>query len=95
MDQVTQSNAGSAEETAAAAEELNAQAISMQEHVGELLLLVGGAPTHTAEKKAQKSRPGVPMKQSPALPAAAPAAVPARSPVPVGATVNDPHFLDS
>jgi len=95
MDQVTQSNAGSAEETAAAAEELNAQAISMQEHVGELLLLVGGAPAHKADKKAQKSRPGVPMKKSPGLPAAAPAAIPARSPVPAGATVNDPHFLDS
>ena len=42
MDKVTQSNAASAEESAAAAEELNAQAISMKESVAELLQLVGG-----------------------------------------------------
>jgi methyl-accepting chemotaxis protein len=43
MDQVTQSNAGSAEETAAAAEELNAQAMALLETVSELNKLVGGA----------------------------------------------------
>jgi methyl-accepting chemotaxis protein len=42
MDQVTQSNASSAEETAAAAEELNAQAQVMHDNVGELRRLVGG-----------------------------------------------------
>ncbi|HEY9248606.1 MAG TPA: methyl-accepting chemotaxis protein, partial [Rariglobus sp.] len=42
MDQVTQSNAGNAEETAAAAEELNAQATMLRETVAELLQLVGG-----------------------------------------------------
>ncbi|MBI2517225.1 MAG: MCP four helix bundle domain-containing protein [Opitutae bacterium] len=42
MDQVTQSNASNAEETAAAAEELNAQAQAMHENVVELLRLVGG-----------------------------------------------------
>ncbi len=41
MDQVTQTNAGSAEETAAAAEELNAQAVSMQHAAAELQILVG------------------------------------------------------
>jgi methyl-accepting chemotaxis protein len=43
MDKVTQSNAGTAEESAAAAEELNAQSVSMKESVSDLLRLVGGA----------------------------------------------------
>jgi len=43
MDKVTQSNAGNAEETAAAAEELSAQAISMQEATAELRKLVVGS----------------------------------------------------
>ena len=43
MDKVTQGNAASAEECAAAAEELNAQAETMKYSVGELLQLVGGA----------------------------------------------------
>jgi methyl-accepting chemotaxis protein len=42
MDQVTQSNAASAEESAAAAAELNSQAGAMKESVAELLALVGG-----------------------------------------------------
>jgi len=42
MDKVTQSNAANAEESAAAAEELNAQAATMKESVTELLQLVGG-----------------------------------------------------
>jgi methyl-accepting chemotaxis protein len=42
MDKVTQSNAANAEESAAAAQELNAQAEVMKEAVGELIKLVGG-----------------------------------------------------
>jgi uncharacterized phage infection (PIP) family protein YhgE len=42
MDKVTQSNAANAEESAAAAQELNAQAEVMKESVAELLQLVGG-----------------------------------------------------
>ena len=42
MDKVTQSNAGSAEETAAAAEELNAQAAVMKDSVHNLLVLIDG-----------------------------------------------------
>jgi methyl-accepting chemotaxis protein len=42
MDKVTQSNAASAEESASAAEELNAQAGTLKEAVAELLVLVGG-----------------------------------------------------
>lgn len=42
MDKVTQSNAGSAEETAAASEELSSQSVAMRENVVSLLLLIGG-----------------------------------------------------
>ena len=42
MDKVTQSNAASAEESAAAAQELNAQAEAMKNSVAELVKLVGG-----------------------------------------------------
>ncbi len=42
MDKVTQSNAANAEESAAAAQELNAQAAVMKEAVSELTQLVGG-----------------------------------------------------
>ena len=43
MDKTTQGNAAGAEETASAAEELNAQAASLLENVNELLRLVGGS----------------------------------------------------
>ncbi len=43
MDKVTQSNAANAEESASAAEELNAQALAMREAVAELLLMVDGS----------------------------------------------------
>jgi len=42
LDKVTQANAANAEESAAAAQELNAQAEVMKRAVGELLKLVGG-----------------------------------------------------
>jgi methyl-accepting chemotaxis protein len=48
MDQVTQANAGSAEETAAASEELNAQALSLRDSVVSLLRLVDGTTPDTA-----------------------------------------------
>jgi len=47
MDKVTQANAASAEESAAAAEELNAQAAVMRQAVGELVRLVGGSQQTT------------------------------------------------
>ena len=43
MDKVTQSNAGNAEETAAAAEELSSQSLMLKDAVAKLQLLVGGA----------------------------------------------------
>jgi methyl-accepting chemotaxis protein len=42
MDKVTQSNAANAQETAGASQELNAQAICLNDVVGQLLALVGG-----------------------------------------------------
>jgi len=64
MDKITQSNAASAEETAAAAEELSAQAVCMRENVGELTKLVGGAQTgaagtapHTADNATGPRKP--------------------------------------
>jgi uncharacterized phage infection (PIP) family protein YhgE len=42
MDKVVQSNAASAEESAGAAQELNAQAIALQQAVSQLQQLVGG-----------------------------------------------------
>ena len=53
MDKVTQSTAANAEESAGAAEELTAQAASLQEAVEELLALVDGArEAHTAGRGA-------------------------------------------
>ena len=70
MDKVTQANAASAEETASAAEELNAQSEVMRDTVRSLRQLVDGS--------AQPST-GVPIR--PALPKVAPAA-PKHSAVP-------------
>ena len=56
MDKVTQQNAANAEESASASEELSAQAESMQEIVGQLVAMVGGAGS-------QKARSGGPKKE--------------------------------
>jgi methyl-accepting chemotaxis protein len=69
MDKVTQSNAANAEESAAAAEELNAQALTMKESINELLNLVGrqgnshatGAGTTAAPARAKEARVAAPM----------------------------------
>lgn len=50
MDKVTQSNAASAEETASAAEELNAQAQVLRESVGQLMRMVGAARVNHARQ---------------------------------------------
>jgi myosin heavy subunit len=63
MDKVTQSNAASAEECAAAAEELNAQAVTMKDTVNELLHLVGGG-----ENRPDRTAPAAPKAgKKPAL----------------------------
>lgn len=53
VDQITQQNASASEETAAAAEELNAQALSMLESVAEIAALAG----YDMGKEAAKSNP--------------------------------------
>jgi methyl-accepting chemotaxis protein len=72
MDKVTQSNAASAEESAAAAQELNAQAEIMQQSVNELLRLVGrhalANPAHpfVSSHRAKPVRSAVPAIKHPA-----------------------------
>jgi methyl-accepting chemotaxis protein len=52
MDKVVQSNAASAEESASASEELNAQALTLQDSIGGLRELVGGrVPTSGNAKR--------------------------------------------
>ncbi len=57
MDQVTQANAGSAEETAAAAEELNAQAVMLKDAVSQLQALVGGTPAADRSRRGSGRAP--------------------------------------
>ena len=84
MDKVTQSNAAGAEETAAAAEELSAQAIVLQDSVTELLALVDGAnnagpraarPAHAAKAATKPVRSTAPGVVRPAILGHAPARV--------------------
>ena len=56
MDEVTQNNAATAEESAAAAQELNAQAEIMKRSVAELLELVGGQSEAAGKKSAAHTR---------------------------------------
>jgi methyl-accepting chemotaxis protein len=70
MDKVTQSNAANAEESAAAAEELNSQTAVMKQSVAELLQLVDGqkmtvstgTPVSTARSSARRPTPVLPHK---------------------------------
>lgn len=61
MDKVTQSNAANAEQSASAAEELNAQAEAMKASVAELLQLMGGRHHHgrseSSHHRDSQSRP--------------------------------------
>jgi methyl-accepting chemotaxis protein len=67
MDKVTQSNAASAEESASAAQELNAQTHVLRNVVGELLKLVGGRRDSQAASAAPAAKPA--SAQSPRKPA--------------------------
>jgi methyl-accepting chemotaxis protein len=58
MDKVTQSNAASAEASAAAAEVLNAQARSLKVSVAELLNLVSGSSESTGDQELAATHPG-------------------------------------
>ncbi len=64
MDQVTQGNAASAEETASAAEELNAQAATTRKVVSDLSTLVG-ARGDTFDSTPAPRRPAAPPPQKP------------------------------
>lgn len=69
VDKVTQSNSASAEETAAAAEELNAQTLAMKETVDRLTRLVSGQTSakNDAAGRAKKSFEARPLAGRPPL----------------------------
>jgi len=54
MDKVTQQNAANAEESAGAAEELNAQAGSIDRIIGQLISLVGGTSGDNGAPKTER-----------------------------------------
>lgn len=56
MQQVTQSTAASAEESASAGEEMSAQALSLNDSVGRLRLLVGSGSGLAAERPVSRTR---------------------------------------
>jgi methyl-accepting chemotaxis protein len=71
FDKVTQSNASNAEETAAASEELSAQAMTMRENVTDLMRLVDGAdvdPDSSPEKVDLPHSRSEPRLRSPVAP---------------------------
>jgi methyl-accepting chemotaxis protein len=73
MDKIVQSNAAGAEESASAAEELNAQSYALQEAVGELLALVGikNTGSHQIEKTGSAKASSAPAKARHRRPATA------------------------
>jgi len=98
MDKVTQSNAATAEESAAAAQELNAQAEVMRQSVAELLQLVGSqkeAPAHKSATRAPQAkgyRATMPMPKRSVSPASGKGnghAAAAKDPVLAGKSRND------
>jgi methyl-accepting chemotaxis protein len=96
MDKVTQSNAANAEETAAASEELNAQALTLLDTVGDLLKLVGGTgqPARVAAPS-QRDRSAGKTSSAPKGPTTLrqkvnPALTPAK-----GASAHDDFFKDA
>lgn len=58
MDKVTQTNAGSAEETATSAEDLNRQSLALHQAVTELKLLTGGRPPRKAVSQSKAAGKG-------------------------------------
>jgi methyl-accepting chemotaxis protein len=68
MDKVTQSNAASAEESAAAAEELNSQAVVMREAVSKLTRLVGGDQNNAPAAKTLQNGFQASSQPSPGMP---------------------------
>jgi methyl-accepting chemotaxis protein len=64
MDKVTQSNAANAEETASAAEELNAQAEALREAVASLVKLAGGATEDRSVRQTAKTGTRLPRHET-------------------------------
>jgi hypothetical protein len=60
IDQVTQQNAATSEEAAAASEELNAQAVSMQDMVAVIAAMVGIVGEHSQQKSAPRHKTNAP-----------------------------------
>ena len=90
MDQVTQSNAGNAEETAAAAEELSSQSLLLKEAVSRLQLLVGGSDRPPTPTQAP-IRPTAPKHQTAQTPAPKPASSHQAGQVPMQTTPSKSH----
>jgi len=88
MDKITQSNASSAEESAAAAEELNAQAQVMRQSVRSLQELIGGA---TREEMADEPGPSRPAPQAAMV---RPVPAPRRASMPVNAGEDQGAFFN-
>jgi len=67
MDKVTQSNAANAEETASAAEELNAQSAELQQAAAQLAVLVGATrgSSHPAPRHAEPAHKTPPSAPAP------------------------------
>jgi len=96
MDKVTQANAGNAEETAAAAEELSGQSGSLKDIVGQLRLLVGGgsAGKTAAAIESVTTRTPVPAKAPTVRPASQPAGI-IRTPDPAAVSSHDDFFQNT
>ena len=96
MDKVTQANAGNAEETAAAAEELSGQSGSLKDIVGQLRLLVGGgsAGKTAAAIESVTTRTPVPAKAPTVRPASQPAGI-IRTPAPAAVSSHDDFFQNT
>lgn len=77
MDRVTQSNAASAEETAASAEQLDSQAAALQDAVFRLCRIVGGNLATSNRLPSQAITPASPLQRPkvPAVKTPAPAAL--------------------
>jgi methyl-accepting chemotaxis protein len=69
MDKVTQANAANAEESASAAEELNAQAATLKSAAGELLSMITRAPVTSTPTSRNPSTPSVPRRKASPTPA--------------------------
>jgi methyl-accepting chemotaxis protein len=89
MDKVTQSNAASAEESASAAQELNAQTQVLRGVVGDLLRLVGG------KRDSQFAGDPPSAKPAPAATPKKPAVTPPAKPSPNGQTRKSPAAVIS